>query len=128
MFGYQRYWSSAFGSFPVELWECSALGGSLATRPIALSDFLRSTTMSIASDLEKSFCDLDITRRLQQRGLKKGQYLVEHKGEERVVDPKWYHIRRINGPQPSPLRKLFHIKVTPEWTLMACKLKEILVL
>ena len=44
-----------------------------------------------------------------------------------MVDPKWYHIRRINGPQPSPLRKLFHIKVTPEWTLMACKLKEILV-
>ena len=44
-----------------------------------------------------------------------------------VVDSKLYHIFRTQTPTPSPLKKLFHIEVTPEWTYMAWKLKDILV-
>ena len=45
----------------------------------------------------------------------------------RLVESKWYDIRRIYKVHPSPFRKLFHIKVTPESVLMAWKLKDILI-
>ena len=61
--------------------------------------------------------------------LQEGQYLVRI-GDEfdaRVIDTKLYDIQRINAPTPSPLKNLFHIKVTPESSFMAWKLRDILV-
>ena len=43
------------------------------------------------------------------------------------IDPKLYHILRVNDVTPSPLRQLFFVKVTPESSYMAWKLRDILI-